>query len=101
MDQRFSGKETGVVDQELGRKVVDPVDDDVIFADDLQRIAGCQSLFIRRDLYVGVQRLNFFSARDDFGTSHVRRMVKNLPVKIGQVHHVAIDEANCADAGCG
>jgi hypothetical protein len=28
-------------------------------------------------------------------------MVKNLPVKIAQVHHIAIDEADRADTGCG
>ena len=28
-------------------------------------------------------------------------MVKNLPLKIGQVHHIAIDEADGADSGCG
>src|SRR5207247_6031096 len=28
-------------------------------------------------------------------------MVKNLSLKIGQVHHIAIDEADCADTGCG
>src|SRR5207302_8477307 len=55
-------------------------------SDLLQRVTGCQPLFVRRDMDVRVQRLNLLFARDDFGTAHVRRMVKNLPVKIGQVH---------------
>jgi hypothetical protein len=46
MDQRLSGKETGIVDQELGCEVVDPVDDDVMLANDFQRIAGRQPLFL-------------------------------------------------------
>ena len=28
-------------------------------------------------------------------------MVKNLPLKIGQVHDIAINEADSADTGCG
>jgi hypothetical protein len=28
-------------------------------------------------------------------------MVQYLAVKIGHVHHIAVDEADCADTGCG
>src|SRR6185369_17211376 len=52
-------------------------------------------------LDVGVQRLNLVFARKDFGAAYVRRIVQYLAVKIGHVHHIAIDEADCADTGCG
>ena len=48
MDQWFSGKETGVVDEKLGREIIDPVDDHIVLADNLEGIAGRQPLFVHR-----------------------------------------------------
>ncbi len=46
MHARFVGKVAGVVDQELGGEVVDPVDNHVVLGENLQRVAGCQPLFV-------------------------------------------------------
>src|SRR5262245_5251675 len=60
MNQGLIGEEAGIVDQEFGGKIVNPVDDDVIFAENFQRVACRQAFFIHRHGHIRVERLNLF-----------------------------------------
>lgn len=101
MDQRFPREETGVIDQKLRREIIDSIDDDIIVAEDFECVSGCEPFFVHRHGDVGVQRLDLFFAREDLGATHIRSMVKDLALEIGQVHYIAVDQPNGADSCSG
>ena len=99
MNQRFVGKEAGIVDQEFGREVVDAVDDDIVFAENLERISRGQTLLVGLHDDVGIQRRDLFLPGDDLRTADIGRVVQDLPLQIRQVHHIAVDQTDRPYAG--
>ena len=100
MDQGLLGKEAGIVDEKFGGKVVDAVDDDIVVAEQLQRIASRQSLFIHGNGHVRIEGLDLFFSRQDLRTSHIGRMVQNLSLQVRKIDHVAVDQADSPDPSC-
>ena len=47
----------------------------------------------------GVVRKDVVLGRLHLGATHVGRMVQNLPLQVGKLHNVEIDDADFADAG--
>ncbi len=98
MDQRFICEEAGIVDQKLGGEIIHTVDNDIVVVENLERVASGESLFVHRDGHIGVQRLDFFFAREHLGASHIGSMMQHLALQVGQIHHIAVDQSDRPDA---
>ena len=98
MDQRLVGEEAGVVNQELAGKIVHPIDDDIIVGENCEGVRRVEPLFIKPYLDVGINGLHLLFSRYDLGATDIARMMQNLPLKIGQIDNIAIDEADGPDS---
>ena len=57
-------------------------------------------LLIGLHVDVGIQRLQKPAAGFDLGDAHVGRGVEDLPLQVREIHHVAVDQSDRADARC-
>jgi len=97
-DQGFFRKEAGIVHQEPGAEVVGPVEHQVVVDQQGHHVVGVDMLLIRLHVDVGIQRLQEPSAGLDLGDSDVGRGMEDLPLQVGEIYDVAVNQANRADA---
>src|SRR5205823_11112409 len=98
VNQWLFSEETGVIDKELGRKVIHTVHDDIVSADDLESIVGAKSCVVDLDRHMGIERENLGLCRVDLGPPNVIGLVNDLSLKIGEVHDIGLVQPDCPDA---
>src|SRR5439155_815540 len=97
----FAEHHTRIVHQVAGGKVVAAVDDHVIVGENLQRVLTGEHGLMR---YHGDVRVDVFQRAAgglSLRAADVVGEVHHLPVQVGQIDTVAVDDAERADAGCG
>src|SRR5690625_3300885 len=99
--QRPACEMAGVGDQIAGREVVAPVRDDVVGRDDRKCVAGGQSHRMQLDLRLGIDRLQAGAGTLDLGASHIGGRVDDLPLPVGKVDMIVIDNPQRADTAGG
>src|SRR6185369_8551657 len=99
MGVRLAGKNTGIVDQKLGGKVVGPVDDEVIVGDDAVDICRRDPFLIRDDIHVRINGYHFFPGRFDLGFTDIGSEVDHLTLQIGKINIVRIGNTDCTHSG--
>ncbi len=97
-DQGLFRKEAGIVHQESGAEVIGAVEHQVVVGQQGHHVLGGDGLLIRLHEDVGIQRLQKPAAGFDLGDPHVGRGVEDLPLQVREIHHVAVDQADRADA---
>ncbi len=100
MHQWLVGEVTGIVAQEFGGKIVRPVKDQVIPANEFQGVPGCQPIFVHDHGDIGVERLDLLFRRAHLGPIQVRGVVDHLTLEVGEIHHVTVDDPDRSDPGC-
>src|SRR5712692_2082988 len=86
--------------QEIARgEVVGAVDHHVVALDDAIDIRSGQTFLVADDLHVGVQSLERLLRRGDLRLADAVGGVKDLPLQVGEVDHIRVDDAEHADAG--
>jgi hypothetical protein len=99
VNQRLFGKYGRVVDQKLRRKVVGAINDDVKILDRVERVLGGEAIVDRHHRDVGIKLRHFLARGVDLGARHVGRVMNHLALEVGEIDHVAVDQADGADPG--
>ncbi len=101
VDVRLAEENASVVHQVARGEIVGAIDDDVVIAEEVERILAGQPSFVLIDLNVGIQSAKARGSCFDFWPADVRRAEKNLALQVGQIDLVEVDEANAAHTGGG
>ncbi len=91
-DKMFFGKETRVVDEIAGGKIVGPVHDEIVIGEEFLRVVGGETRLMRHNVHVGIDTFKFFLRGDDFRFIEIGGVMQNLPVQIGERHFVVIGD---------
>src|SRR6266480_649806 len=97
-DERFSREITGVGHEVAGGEIVGTVGDEVVAADEIERIRRGQAHRMGFDRDVRVEPPDHRGRAVDLGPAEVRSAVDDLALQIGKRHGVVIDDAERADA---
>ena len=99
VDVRFASQHAGVVDQVAGWEIVGAVGDDVVFAEDVQRVFARESSVecLRISRY-GIDSLQLLCGGIELLRADIRGAVNDLPLKIRIVHNVEVNHSKRADA---
>src|SRR4029079_18072517 len=89
----------GVVDEVARREVVGAVDDEVVAADDLEGVGRVEGDVVAHHGDVRVDPVHRGLGRRGLGPTDVGVGVDDLPVQVGEVDDVGVDDADGADAG--
>src|SRR5690242_8835938 len=87
-----------VVREIARREVIGAVDDDVVVANDVERVLGGETRLVGLDVDVRIHVANTLSRRLELGTADVFRAMQHLPLQVRNVDDIEIDEAERADA---
>ena len=90
-----------VVQEIPGGEVVCAVDHDVVALDDAIDVRRGQAFLVADDLDVGIQGLERLLRRGDLRLADAIGVVKDLPLQVGEVDHIGVDDAKRTDAGRG
>ena len=99
MTERLLPKNAGVVDEELRREVVGAVENKVVVLDDIHDIVRHEIVVVGDDVDVRIDSPHSLCGRVNLGLSNVGRRVDYLPLQVGKVHIVGINNADGANAG--
>jgi hypothetical protein len=94
----MSRRPTSVGNEIARGEIVGAVGDDVVAADEINRVRGGQAHTVGLDRHVRVQPLDQCGRAVDLGPAEVRSAVDDLALQIGQRHGIVIDDAERADA---
>ena len=98
---RLFQKNTDVVRKVAGRKIIRPIDDDVVRLDNLPRILGAEEGVVEVHLDVGIDFLDAVAGAVELFATDIFGPMQNLALEVGIIHHVKIHQPECADAGGG
>ena len=101
VDIRLLQQHTGVVGQIARRKIIRAIHDDVVRADEVERVFGRDARVVDNNFTMRIDAANGFPGRFSLGATHVGIRVENLALQIGIIHGVEIHDADLADAGGG
>ncbi len=101
VDVGLAQQHAGVISQITRREVVGAVDDDVVGREQFQCVSRGQRHFVRVHLHVGVDVENALLGAFQLQPANVLRAVDDLPLQVGVVDGVVVDQADAADAGRG
>ena len=79
-------------------KRVRAVADDVVTADDVQRVVRVQPQAVGFDVDAGIDVARGLRGGGSLGDANPRRGVGDLALEVGQVDLVVVDDADCADS---
>ena len=99
VDVRLAEQHARVVHEIARRKVVRAVDDDVVRAEEIERVGRGERDLVRHDRDLGVDRVQPIPRRRELRAADVRRAVQDLALQVAEVDDVEVDEAERADAG--
>ncbi len=100
-DQRLAQQHAGIVDEIARGEAVGAVDDHVVVAEDALDVAGDQLLFMRDHAQRRVQRAEPRLRGNGLAAADLVGAEQDLPLQVGQLDAVVIDEADGAHAGRG
>src|SRR5204862_2154594 len=89
---RFSGEHARVVNQISRREVIGAVRNDVEVAEHFERIRAAQLRIERPQIEVRINRLQLVGRGIQLLAPYVGGEVNNLPLQIGVIHHIEIDQ---------
>ena len=90
--------DAGIVDEELCREVVSAVNDKIVVLDEVQNVGGIHEHPVGVHGYVRVHLFDGLLGGLHFGLVHVLGGVDDLPLQVGQIHHIRIGNADGAHA---
>src|SRR5215468_7228628 len=96
----LSGKNTDVVGKIARGEIVRAVDDHVVLSYDSLRVLAGQSTLVQFDVYVWVDVLQPVARRFKFAAADVFCSVKDLPLQIGKIDTVEIDQPKFSHTCC-
>jgi len=101
VEVRLAQEDARVVGEVAGREVVGAVHDDVVGANEVERVLAGKAGLVEDNLDVRIEAVKGIMGGFSLGAAEVRAAMENLPVKVGQIHGVGIEYAEFADPGGG
>jgi hypothetical protein len=98
VDVRFARKHARIIHQIAGRKVIGAVGDNVEVAEEFQRILAAQPRIKLTNVQEWINRRQFFGSGIQLLAPNVGRRVNDLPLQVGVIHYIEIDQAERAYA---
>src|SRR5262249_37568553 len=93
-------KHADIVRQITGGEIVGAVHDDVVISHDLLRVAAGEAAFVQFEFDLRIDIPQPVARRCKLAAAHVLCSVKNLPLQIGEIDAVEIDDPKGSNAGC-
>src|SRR5207247_4042702 len=90
-------KHARVIGQVTSRKIVRPIHDNVILADQFECIVAAQTDVVKNDLGVWIDALDSVASGLRFGPAHIGGAVQNLTLQVGKIHSIEIDNSDLAN----
>ncbi len=100
VDVRLAEEDAGVVDEVAGREVVRPVDDKVVAVQHVERVGGVEPPVVRDDRRPRVERRQAPGRRLELRPADVVRGVEDLPLEVGELDRVEVDQPEGPDPRC-
>ena len=97
--QRLLGEIAGIGDEIARGEIIGAVGDDVVIADQLERVRRRQPDIVLRDRDMGIELVDRRRCGGGFRRADIGRAVDHLALQIRQRHDVVIDDAEGTDAG--
>src|SRR5690606_37605872 len=94
VDVRDAEHHARVVDEITRREVVGAVNDDIVLAQDLERVLARETYIVCDDACVRIERTQPFRRDLDLAPADIARVVEDLALEIAQVDDVVIDNAD-------
>ncbi len=91
-DRRLSREHGGIVDQVLGAKIIAAVDDDVMAADQFERVVGVELGGVRFNLHAGIDGRDRGAGQISLRLAHIGERVNRLAMQITGIEHIGIDQ---------
>jgi len=98
---RLSGQHGGVVDQIAGGEVVGAVHDQVVLPEQVDGVGGLQPKLVQSHVDQRVDGQNRVARRLGLGPSDIGHAMDDLPLQVGLVDDVEVDDADGAHPGRG
>src|SRR6185437_14042991 len=99
VDVGYAAEHAGVVDQVARWEIVGAVHDQIVAAEDLERVLAGELGFVADDLDAGADGLQAFARAIQLGPADVGGGLDHLPLEVGEIHYIKIHDADGADAG--
>ena len=99
VDVGFLEEHAGIVDQVAGREIVAAIGHEVVGSNEFEGIPAGQAGGVQEDFDVRIEAGEGVAGRFGLGAAEVRGAMKDLALKIGEVHLVEIHQAQLADTG--
>jgi hypothetical protein len=100
VDIGLARQHTGIVHQVTGGEVIGAIHNHVIVGKQLQCVVGLQGGVVNIHLTVGVDLQDAVLGRFHLRLAHPGGAVDHLPLQVGHIHHIKIDNADPPHAGC-
>src|SRR5580704_13454237 len=101
IDIRLIQKNASIVDQITRGEIIGTVDDDVVFAEQIESIVAGQARLVSIDANLRIHAGQAFLGSLNLGPADVAGRKRNLALEIGEVDHVKIDDAQPPDSSRG
>ena len=98
VDIRLAEQHAGVVDEIARGEIVGAVHDDVVLADDVERVLRREPRLVGLHVHVGIEIGEASLGRLELRRAEGGGAVDDLPLEVGEVHHVEVDDPDGADA---
>ena len=95
----FVRPNTNVVGKVARRKIVGAVHNDVVARDQIFRVRAGEADVMQFDVDVWIGVVQSMFRRFQLASANVFRAVQDLPMQVGKIDIVRIDNSQCADAG--
>ena len=95
----LASQDTGVIDQELGGKVVGAVDDEVIVGNDAVDICRRDPFLVSYDLDVRIDGFHLLAGRFHLRLADIRGEMDHLALQVGKIDVISIRNTNGSHPG--
>jgi hypothetical protein len=98
--KRLTSYNGGIIDEELGSKIIGTVHNEIVVVKQLEGVGGSKHLVIGNHGYPGVQLQDFITSRQDLRLIDIGGKMNDLTLEISAVHEIAIDDTNGTNPSC-
>jgi len=100
-DEGFALQPGCISDEEAGREIIGPIKNDIVICNQIHDVTGIEALRMHLNNDVRVELSESSTGTLRLGGSYSTFIMQYLPLQIGKVHHVIVDQPETSDSGGG
>jgi hypothetical protein len=101
VNERFFQKNTDIIAQVAGRKIIGSINHQIVGLDDRHRRGGIEPRIVKFDADMGICFLQAVASTVDFFSTNIASSVEDLALEVGGIDHIKVDHPQRADSGGG